>query len=138
MKKGAVVVVVLLVAVLAAVFYPRFTGMTVTSINTCYDTDQGKEFGKKGEVWGDYYLYGKEEYHEEDYCVNDKKLVEYYCVGSELEFNRMRESMTYRCQDGCENGECVGEGIQTSPSSGEVEENHEGFWIKLRRMFLGI
>jgi len=51
-----------------------------------YSISEGKEFG----VW-------------EDYCADEKTLVEYYCINDETTMFR-----TVICPSGCSNGKCVG------------------------------
>src|SRR4030042_578400 len=84
MKKSVIVIVFVTIFV-AAVLFARFTGLVVTSINTCTDTD-AKDSSSKGQVNGIYYMFTKENYTLGDYCVDDTTLVEYYCVQDGMHF----------------------------------------------------
>jgi len=64
----------------------------------CTDTDDGKDYYKKGAVYG-IDEEGKE-YKNEDFCVDDK-LMEHYC-----EFDKPT-SEYFSCPEGCENGACI-------------------------------
>jgi len=102
MKKGVIVIVFVAIFV-AAILFARFTGLVVTSVNTCTDTD-AKDSSSKGEVYGVYYMFTKENYTFEDYCVDGKTLVEYYCVQDGM--HSYKESMKYNCELGCFEGAC--------------------------------
>jgi len=110
MKKSIIVIVFVTIFVVAVLF-ARFTGLVVTSINTCTDTD-AKDSSSKGEVNGIYYMFTKENYTLEDYCVDETTLVEYYCVQDGM--HSYEESMKYKCELGCLDGACrTGELVKT-------------------------
>lgn len=111
----------LILLILFAFKYPSYTGFVVTSLNSCTDSDGGKIYNVSGFVWGDYYLSTKINYSESDYCINDKKLVEYYCFGDYL--NAIKKSIVYKCQNSCEEGRCIGN---------DTEEVPQSFWIRLK------
>lgn len=83
----------------------KMTGMVVTSISVCSDTDAGRNYAVKGDVYGFYYLFNEENFHEEDRCEGDV-LIEYYCVEDGI--HSYRESAEYICPGGCEEGRCMG------------------------------
>jgi len=108
-KRDIIILAVVLLIIVSFVVKLRISGFVVTSINTCYDTDLGKEYGKKGLVSGEYYLFLKEEYREEDYCKGDI-LVEYYCVQDGIHTHK--EKAEYICSNGCLDGFCIGEVVE--------------------------
>ncbi len=105
MKKRIIIFIFIGLFIIAIIF-ARLTGLVVTSINSCMDSDGGKDYLSKGKVEGVYYLLLKEEFSEQDYCENEKVLVEYYCVQEDM--HAYRESMKYECELGCQDGRCVG------------------------------
>jgi|GEM_PF-2170657 len=108
MKKRTIIII-FLVVFLIGILFARFSGMVVTSINTCSDSDGGKDYNAKGTVQGVYYLFIREDYTEEDYC-NGNNLVEYYCV--EEGMHSYREKEEHVCDIGCEDGKCLEEGLR--------------------------
>ncbi len=109
--KKSVIVLVFVTIFIAAVLFAKFTGLVVTSVNTCTDTD-AKDSSSKGEVHGVYYLFTKENYTLEDYCVDDTTLVEYYCVQEGM--HSYKESENFKCELGCLDGACrTGELVKT-------------------------
>jgi len=111
MKKRALIII-FIVVFLIGILFARFSGMVVTSINTCMDSDGGKNYNIKGTVNGVYYLFVKDEYTEEDYCKGDN-LIEYYCV--EEGMHAYREKEEYVCEVSCREGRCVEEGLMEIP-----------------------
>lgn len=108
MKKSLVILVIVLIAAFSFLFVKiKLAGFVVTSINTCVDSDNGRNYGEKGFVQGEYHLFTKEKFYEEDGCQNDKILVEYYCVKDGL--HSYKQEIKYRCKDRCEDGRCFGE-----------------------------
>lgn len=101
--KKSIIVVIFVGIFFAVILYAKFTGLVVTSLNTCMDTD-GKDFSSKGEVYGVYYLFTKENYTLQDYCADDIALIEYYCVQDGI--HSYRESIKYNCELGCLDGAC--------------------------------
>lgn len=107
MKKIVVVVAILALAIFFLVFVKlKITGFVVTSINSCYDGDGGKVYDEAGFVQGEYYLFTREDFYEEDYCKGEV-LVEHYCVKDSM--HSYRESVQYRCSSGCADGRCLEE-----------------------------
>jgi len=109
MKRTTKIIIVIIILILVLLLFVKLTGhiirSTGTSVNSCSDSDGGKEYWKKGNVFGDYtflmtgsYLYGDE-------CV-DGELLEYYCVDG------FKESIKFECPEGCEDGMCLGEEIE--------------------------
>lgn len=116
MKKRTLIIIFVGIFVIAILF-AKFTGLVVTSINTCMDSDNGKSYDVKGSVEGVYYLFTKEEYFEEDYCKDEQTLIEYYCINEDT--HSYREKEEYVCEIGCENGECIGRGLRELPQPTE-------------------
>ena len=108
MERGVFVVVSLILLIVVGLFFAKFTGLVVTSINTCTDTDIGKDYNTPGEVFGTYYLFNGENFHEKDVCEDEFSLREYYCVSDEG-IHHYKEEIVYRCSQGCLNGACLGE-----------------------------
>jgi hypothetical protein len=103
MKKGIIIFVFISIFI-AAIILARFTGFAVTSTNSCIDTDGGKNYISRGMVEGIYYLLTKEEFSQQDYCEDEKILVEYYCIQEDT--NSYKKSVKYECEHGCKDGEC--------------------------------
>ncbi|MBD3253198.1 hypothetical protein GF386_05675 [Candidatus Pacearchaeota archaeon] len=112
MKRWWIVLIVILIFVLAALSFVKLTGMTVTAVNTCYDSDFGKDYWSVGEVRGEYYLFMRDVYAEEDSCKNNKILIEYYCVDDSSGFHSYRDREKFRCPEGCKDGRCLGEPVE--------------------------
>lgn len=79
----------------------------MTNASTCSDTDNGKNYYVKGDVRGDFYFLSKEFYSEADYCLDEERLVEYYCVQDGNEVNSYRSSLEYKCKKWCVEGKCT-------------------------------
>jgi hypothetical protein len=108
MKKSSIVFILIGLFIIAIIF-ARLNGLVVTSINSCMDTDGGKNYTAQGRVEGVYYLFLKEDFSEQDYCENDSKtLVEYYCSLEGM--HSYKGSVKYECKLGCRDGKCI-EGI---------------------------
>ncbi len=86
-------------------FFLKLTGLVVTSLNTCSDSDGGRNYGVKGHVEGIYYLFREEKFYEEDRCKDNETLIEYYCVQDEM--HSYKEKIEYKCRKGCEDGRCL-------------------------------
>jgi len=116
--KKLILIIILSVVILLsiiALFYGEITGLLgMTSVNTCSDTDFGKNFEVKGEVNGKLYEEGKLEsklYHHEDQCIDSKILLEYYCATQGI--HSYMASARYECIYGCNDGRClVPEGVE--------------------------
>lgn len=120
MKKRTLIIIFVAIFLIGALF-AKFSGMVVTSINTCMDTDGGKSYGVKGTVQGVYYLIIKEEYTEEDYCEGNN-LIEHYCVQEDM--HSYREKQEYVCEVGCSEGKCIEEGLR------EINQEEQPFPLK--------
>ena len=75
-----------------------------TTILTCIDSDNGKDYYMKGQILAPCYgdvCYG-EGFNDSDYCLNDY-LTEYYCIGNDA------NSIRYNCIGGCVEGQCIKE-----------------------------
>jgi hypothetical protein len=122
MKKRTLIIIFAAVFIIGILF-ARFSGLVVTSINTCTDSDSGKNYAVKGNVQGVYYLLIKEEYSEEDYCKDEKTLVEHYCVSEDM--HSYRENEEYTCETGCEDGKCIDSRLKELPApSNPPEEDY--------------
>lgn len=133
MKRGTLIMIISAVIFLAVFIFLIFriatiTGLVVTSVSTCQDTDMGKDYVVKGSVSGLYYLFSEERFYEEDYCEDDV-VVEFYCVEEGL--HSFRESTRYKCQAGCVAGECVDEQADEFPLKLSFSEKVGRFFSKV-------
>jgi len=131
MKKAwwfAIVVIVIIIIILLFVRV-RLTGYFGTSIDSCSDSDFGKDYMKKGIVHGEFNDIQKgfqtDYFLEEDYCKNDRVLVEYYCIKEGLHSYQDFEEFT--CPKGCSSGKCLGN-YDEMPKKGS-------FWDYFRNLF---
>lgn len=112
-------------------FVVRFTGFFVfgnTGVNSCFDSDGGKNYGDYGRVGGEKHALKSESFFEEDKCLDDKTLLEYYCVSAEDKINSYKFSKEYICKNKCEDGRCAGEDmIETALPCDR--------WCKVRQFF---
>jgi hypothetical protein len=130
-KKNLLLVLILIIVVLSAIFVSlKLTGLFVTSINTCQDTDNGKDYYTKGEVFGEYSFLTKENYNKEDKCKNEKVLVEYYCFRDDNGLHSYRESIEYECENRCEKGRCLGEAVE-KPKTPSFLDSIKSFFSKV-------
>ncbi len=111
-KVGFVVLILVWVLALALIMMHLHsaglpTGMVVTSVNSCFDSDGGRVIDTHGFVSGDYYVQTQTKYTEEDYCENEYTLVEFYCTGDRIDMRKQR--LSYICKNGCLNGRCIDE-----------------------------
>lgn len=108
---ASVIVLTLLIIVLLS--YVKLTGFFGTSLDSCIDTDFGRDYYKEGTITGqisnintvsiDYFNYTDE-------CINERLLKEYYCeTEDEINLYSYPSSIEYLCMDGCMNGRCIGE-----------------------------
>jgi len=115
MEKRTKVIIVIIVVIILLLFFVKLTGFVVrsvgTSINTCFDSDNGKEYWEKGNVYGTYTFLNAEDYYEEDFCKDKETLIEYYCVVKNR-VDSFVESIKFKCTSGCEEGKCLGEKIE--------------------------
>ncbi len=116
MKKRTIVIIFVAIF-LIGILFAKFSGLVVTSINTCYDTDGGKNYDVEGTVQGVYYLLVKEEYNEMDYCKNGQILIEHYCVSEDM--HSYREKEEFFCELGCEQGKCIRSSLKELPTPPE-------------------
>ena len=79
----------------------RFDARTYTplEINICYDSDEGNNKFNQGIVS---YFNNVTYVRRGDYCINNNRLVEYYCSNNGLGISR-----NYNCLNGCSNGVCI-------------------------------
>lgn len=107
MKKETIVYIIIgiiLIAIALWILVPTLTGKAVLDFNTCQDTDSGIDISSKGAVSGTFNSISEVKYAEEDICIDDKRLLEWYCLP-----NSIRESKIYPCSNSCEDGRCLGE-----------------------------
>jgi hypothetical protein len=130
-KKNLILIIVLIAVIIIAIFVSlKITGMVVTSINTCQDTDNGKDYYTKGEVFGEYSFLTKEYYNKEDKCKNDRILIEYYCFGDDDGLHSYREDIEYECPEGCEEGRCLGQEKEI-PQEDSLLEKIKNFFTRV-------
>ena len=128
MKKRVLIILVVLFVLFSGFFlYKGITGKIITSVNSCQDTDNGKVFSYKGEVFGIYYAFEKQDFRYEDKCLNEKKVMEYYCVKDGI--SSLQESIEYECKDKCEYGKCLNEGVVE-------EEKPCNLWCKIKKILI--
>ncbi len=113
MKKRNIIIIFVVILFIGTIF-ARFTGLVSTSINTCSDTDSGKNYDLKGTVKGTYYFLIKEEYQETDYCKDENTLIEYYCVNEDM--HSYKEKEEFFCELGCEQGKCLESSLKELPT----------------------
>lgn len=77
----------------------------------CSDSDNGKDYFKKGSVSG--------EYKASDYCSDSKNLVEYFCENKKTDF------IIFNCEGKCKNGKCISE---------TETQTEQGFLYQLSQM----
>jgi hypothetical protein len=65
---------------------------------SCSDSDEGFSVNEQGVTSG---VYKDSKYSNQDYCLGDSSLMEYYCGGN-IEYN-----WSFSCQHGCVNGACA-------------------------------
>ena len=108
-KRWLILSIVIVLLFLIAFLFTRFTGFVVTGtgVNTCYDSDFGKNYWERGEVSGDYYLEEKQFFLIEDECEEDI-LHEYYCVTDQTGIHSYNAKQIYKCPEGCLDGKCLG------------------------------
>jgi len=121
MEKRTKIIIVIIVVIILLLFFVKLTGFVVrnvgTSINTCSDSDGGKEYWEKGNVYGTYTFLNSEDYYEEDFCEDEETLIEYYCV-VENQVDSFMKSDKFKCASGCENGECLGDEVEVPLRNG--------------------
>jgi len=130
-SKLIIILSLFLVIFILSLFYGEITGfLGLTSVNTCSDTDFGKNYEIKGEISGKFYEGGNLEsksYYEEDKCLSQNVLVEYYCVA--VNIHSYKSSVKYECRYGCKEGKClVPEGLEKPAMPCNL-------WCELKRFF---
>ncbi|MFH1608079.1 MAG: hypothetical protein ABIA78_03015 [archaeon] len=126
--------IIIIVIVIIAFGTFRLTGNITTNINTCQDSDFGKNYFSKGEIRGEIYLISKDSYILKDECISDKKLLEYYCVSDDGGVNFYKSSVKFKCEGGCVDGKCMG--LRTVGV--EKSETCEGvLWCKIKGWVFG-
>jgi len=114
MKRTTKIIIIIILIILALLLFTKLTGFIIrstgTAINTCTDTDSGKDYYTLGEVFGDRtYITQVEDYNYKDTCKNEQTLIEYYCIKENLLTNSPT-SIDFNCPEGCdqENNICLG------------------------------
>ena len=103
MKKRAILILILIIAIILAVlFYRQMTGRVITSMHTCSDTDLGKNYELKGEIM--YGINSQNANSLEDKCLSKSVLLEQYCSYEGI--NSYPGSVEYECLNGCSDGRC--------------------------------
>jgi len=127
-KKFIIIVALIIIIIILLLLFVRLTGFVVTgtAVDTCSDTDFGKEYWEKGKVYGDSYLFVKESFDEEDFCKNDKTLIEYSCRNKNI--HSYLEKTEYDCPRGCFDGKCLGQKIEVP--------DKVTFFTKIKEFFL--
>jgi len=114
MKRVVKIIIIIVVVIILLLLFVKLTGMVIksvgTSINTCFESDNGKQYWVKGEVHGTHTFLGAEEFYEVDKCEGKGTLIEYYCILDDI--HSYKESEKFDCPDGCENGKCLGKEIE--------------------------
>jgi len=134
MKKRDLIISIAVVLVLSAVVFSfvRLTGKSITSIETCWDSDLGQNYWTKGSVEGEYYSqinpFEKKSFFEEDVCKSKNTLLEYYCDSEENGVSSYKQSRRFICPEGCENGKCLGEQVEV-PKRTTLLEKIKDFFV---------
>ncbi|MFC1686171.1 hypothetical protein ACFLZZ_04090 [Nanoarchaeota archaeon] len=129
----AIIILVVLILCCLLNFTGSITGRAITSINTCTDTDFGKDLYIKGEVSGREYTLSPlnpDFFYYADKCVGSDILEEYFCLESGG-VNSFKASKKYLCKDGCLDGQCIG--VERAI---EQPAPTNRFWINLRELLL--
>jgi hypothetical protein len=123
-----ILVAIIIIITVLAIFFGKITGYFGTSIDLCQDSDLGKNFWEKGFVQGQFNNLERslrpEYYFDEDYCKNEKVVVEYFCIKQGIHSYKQAEQ--YRCPEKCEDGRCTGVALETPK---------QGFWDKVLNFF---
>lgn len=125
MKKGWLIAIAVISLAIILLFFVRvrLTGYFGTSIDNCQDTDFGKDYLKKGIIRGEFNDIQKglqpEYFLEEDYCKNSRVLVEYYCITEGI--HSYQQSEEFVCSEGCSEGKCIGDLIETPKKNSFLE-----------------
>lgn len=136
---GIIKLVVIGVVVLIVLFFvgSKLTGMFIgnTTSDSCTDTD-GRNYGVRGFVFGEIRdFFSKQYFHEEDKCLSEIILLEFYCVKDEKGISSYEGSEEYDCKEGCFDGACIGE-IAVVEEGGEIESPEQcGIWCKIKKVF---
>ena len=114
-KKRIKIILIIILIIIILLSFVKLTGFAIRStgtlINTCTDSDGGKEYWIKGSVRGDYTFFATKDFQNQDECKDETNLIEYYCIEDKTK-NRFSESIKFKCPEGCENGKCKGEPIE--------------------------
>ncbi len=115
-KKTIKRIIAIIILILILLSFVKLTGFAIravgTTINTCTDSDGGKEYWIKGNVRGEYTFFKTENFQHSDECKDEKTLIEYYCIEDSTK-NRFQESIKYKCPNGCNKGKCNPPKIET-------------------------
>ena len=76
------------------------TTTTTTTLPDCVDSDMGREYNVFAENVSGVFLYNGTVVNIQEYCADNKNLVEYYCESSYL------KSRKYECPNSCGKGRC--------------------------------
>lgn len=120
MKRSVKIIIVIVVVMALLLLFVQLTGFVVrnvsTGINSCADSDFGKEYFVRGSASGVYTaLLNAEDFYEEDYC-DGSRLVEYYC-SQDKDGNGFMEEVKVECPSGCSEGVCLGEEVEVPSGS---------------------
>ncbi len=130
-KRVIIIIIVIIVLILFTLLFVRLTGFSSTEINSCQDSDGGKNYVVRGEVFGEYYFLSRETFHKSDVCIDKWNLLEYYCIEDKGGLHSYEKFEKYECPLGCKNGRCLQyeEGIEVPKKI--------SFWQKIKRIFVG-
>ena len=119
MKKRIITIAILfLILFVILPVYNRLTGnaVSVSTANSCVDTEQDTAFHIQGKIHGTYNTLTSEirSFENEDSCVDNKTLIEYYCSETISKFDSAKSSIIHICDDACVNGACTTEDVPSS------------------------
>ncbi len=134
-KRDVIIIccIVIFTIIALAVIRTNITGKVITSIDSCSDSDNGKNYWVAGHVEGYYHEPTKPQtpnftnFYNEDECRDKNIVVEFYCEKGNFGMHSYEKSVEYNCPEGCSEGACKGEPI-------EVPEK-KSFWKKLFGVF---
>ena len=125
-KEDLTTLVVMVVIVIALIYFiPKFSGDVVQSI-PCVDSDGGKIYNVQGTVQKGVAV------QVTDYCIDGTQLREHYCSDNQF---RALEVEYYNCPNGCSNGACIQTDTGATGALGAekpfVSTSNVWFWVVL-------
>ena len=109
--KAILLIIAILILVLTIYYFAKMTGLVVSQVSYCKDSDEGKDYWQKGQVSGEDYSMANSsqqiKFLEEDYCMDDNTLIEYYCAEDQSKMNSYMQKEKFNCPNQCIDGYCL-------------------------------